>query len=422
MQSSYLPTLSQPQATPVPTRRRESSCERIPVLDGIRGIAILLVMAFHFWIVAIAGGTLPWERLYGDVAGMGWIGVDLFFVLSGFLITGILYDSREGPHYFRVFYGRRTVRIFPLYYAALTFFFVLGPLVLPHIHERTLAGMQSAAAAKLFSWTYLLNWYEGIKGWDAIPHPLQHFWSLAVEEQFYLVWPFLVLKLARRRLMGVCAGLMVFALAMRAVMYSLHLPFAAYLWTFCRVDSLAVGAIVALASRDADDSFTLLKWARRLAGPLFCAIILARILNPKCTVGPGDTPTWFMNIFGFTLTGVFFAACIAIAVASRQESFGHRVLASPVLRFFGKYSYCLYVCHLPIIVTFAKFGLNCHDLAGRLHSELLSVIVVDAVALGVSIAIAYASWHLYEKHWLKLKKLPGLQHQQQLSAEAAAVR
>ncbi|MGA2909783.1 MAG: acyltransferase [Terracidiphilus sp.] len=399
--------------------RPAPSGDRIPVLDGIRGIAILLVMTFHFWIVGIWGGTLPWERVYGDVAGMGWIGVDLFFVLSGFLITGILHDSRESPHYFRVFYGRRTVRIFPLYYAALAIFFLIGPFVLAHIHAPTMADMQSPTAAKLFAWTYLLNWYEGFKGWNAVAHPLQHFWSLSVEEQFYLIWPFLVLKLTRRRLMGVCAGLMVVALALRAVLYWLHFPIAAYTWTICRADSLAMGATVALAARDPGDWKILLMWARRLALPALGAIILVRILNSACVAGPGDYPTFFMNTFELTLTGIFFAACIGLAVASHQRSLGHRLLASPFLRFFGKYSYCLYICHLPVIVVFAKAGLNCAHLVGKLHSELLSVLAVNSVAFAVSIMIAFLSWHIYEKQWLKLKNFRGLRREQQLPSQLA---
>ena len=388
-------------------------------------------MTYHFWVVGIAGsaassitssssgGTLPWEHVYNNVAGFGWIGVDLFFVLSGFLITGILCDSRESPHYFRIFYGRRTVRIFPLYYAALAIFFLIGPFVMAHIYRPALADIESGTTVKLFAWTYLLYWYEGFKGWNAVAHPLQHFWYLSVEEQFYLIWPFLVLKLTRRRLMSVCVSLMAVALALRALLYGLHFPFAAYTWTICRADSLAMGATVALAAREPGDWKILLKWARRLALPAFGAIILARVLNPRCTVGPGDTPTFFMNTFELTLVGIFFAACIGLAVASHQQTLGHRLLASSFLRFFGKYSYCLYICHLPVIVIFAKAGLNSAHLAGKLHSELLSVLAVDGVAFAASIMIAFLSWHLYEKQWLKLKDLRGLRREQQLPAQLA---
>lgn len=421
MSSSAMPIISDlPEAAGVCVpQKRSPSGDRIPVLDGIRGIAILLVMTFHFWMLGVSDAVPVWERAYGDVVGIGWIGVDLFFVLSGFLITGILYDSREDAHYFRVFYGRRTLRIFPLYYAALIIFLLIGPFVLAHVHGPVVAGTNSGNLGNVFAWTYLLNWYEGFKGWNAVARPLQHFWSLAVEEQFYLIWPFLVLKLARRRLMGVCAGLMVLALTLRAVMYWLHFPFAAYTWTVCRADSLAIGAIVALAARDPGDWKRLLKWARRLALPALGAIILGRILNPECAAGPGDSPTFFMNTFELSLAGIFFGACIALAVASRKESPGNRLLSSPFLRFFGKYSYCLYVCHMPIIVVLAKAGLNCGHLVGLLHSELLSVLVLNCVAFALSITVAFASWHLYEKQWLKLKNFRGLQRPEQISTQLA---
>lgn len=398
-------------------KKRPPFGDRIPVLDGIRGVAILLVMLLHLQTLGTVGTTLPWERFYGDLVGFGWIGVDLFFVLSGFLITGILYDSRESRYYFRVFYGRRTVRIFPLYYAALTVFLLVDPFVVAHLHGITLAGLENTNAANLFTWTYLLNWYEGYKGFNAVAHPLQHFWSLAVEEQFYLVWPFLVLKLARRRLMGVCFGLMALALTLRIVLYWLHLPYATFTWTVCRADSLAIGAVVALASRAPGDWTRLLRWARRLALPALGAVILGRILNPQCSGGPGGSPTFFMNTFELTLVGIFFGACLAMAVAAHKESPGHRLLASPFLRFFGKYSYCLYVCHLPIIVVFAKIGLNCDHLVRILHSELLSLIAINCVGFAVSITVAFASWHLYEKQWLKLKDLRGLQRPDQSSAQ-----
>lgn len=421
MSSLAVPNASDlPEAVPVRvTQKHPPSADRIPVLDGIRGVAILLVMTFHFWMVGVSGAVAAWERVYGDMVGIGWIGVDLFFVLSGFLITGILYDSRESSRYYRVFYGRRTLRIFPLYFAALTIFVSIGPYVLARVHGPVLAGINSGNVDKLFAWTYLINWYEGYKGWYAVSRPLQHFWSLAIEEQFYLIWPLLVATLTRRRLMSVSAGLMVVALTLRAAMYLLHFPYAAYTWTVCRADSLAIGAIVALAARDPNDWMILLKWARRLAMPALGGIIIGRILNPTCAAGPGDSPTFFMNTFELSLAGIFFGTCVAWAVALRKDSLGHHLLASSFLRFFGKYSYCLYVCHMPIMVLLAKAGLNNGHLIKLLHSELLSVLTINGVAFAISITVAFASWHLYEKQWLKLKNFRGLQRPEQISAQLA---
>jgi peptidoglycan/LPS O-acetylase OafA/YrhL len=399
------PTLREVAVANVPSATVRSE-ERVPVLDGIRGVAVLLVMVFHFWGTAASGNLYFWERIYSSFAGMGWIGVDLFFVLSGFLITGILFDSRTAPHYFRVFYGRRIVRIFPVYYAALLFFFVIVPLVLPHLHHPAGFDIATSTKGKLLAWTYMLNWYEGLKGFNVIPRPLQHFWSLAIEEQFYLVWPFLVLKLARRRLIAVCVGLMMFSLALRAVLYGIHLPAAPYAWTFCRADSLAAGAIVALAARDNNDWKILSTWARRLAWPAFFAVILVRIASPKCTEGPGISPVFLMGTVELSLAAILFSSCLAIAINVGRNHIMHRVLSTSLLRFFGKYSYCLYVCHLPLIAVLAKAGVDSDHLLKRLHSEFLAVLAVNVIGFAASIAVAFASWHFFEKQWLKLKNLP----------------
>jgi len=405
--SAVLPdaSLSQSSSSNAP-KIEVSSDRRIPVLDGLRGIAVLLVLVFHFWEFGTTTGTSLWERAYAGAAGMGWAGVDLFFVLSGFLITGILYDSRGSRHYYQVFYGRRTVRIFPLYYASLALFFWIIPFLLVRMHHTNLAEAHNGPHAKLFAWTYLVNWYEGAKGFNVLSLPLQPFWSLAIEEQFYLAWPFLVLTLGRRRLMGVCVGLMAFAFASRAVLYGFHLPYAAYMWTFCRADSLAVGALVALCARDPQHWKTLVKWARFLALPAICAVIGVRILNPECTTGPGSSPNFFMGTFALSLLGIFFGSCVAMAVCLRQGTFMHRFLGSPFLRFFGKYSYCMYICNVPLIVFFSKAGLNSDHLFHFVHNEFLAVLTLNGLAFAATIGVALASWNLYEKQWLKLKDLP----------------
>jgi len=148
---------------------------RVPVLDGLRGIAILLVMVFHFWSYGVVFGGTLWDRVYSRAAGVGWAGVDLFFVLSGFLITGILYDSRNDAHYYRVFYGRRTVRIFPLYYAFLALFCGIVPMALGFIHHPELAPIHDSTTAKVLAGTYTLNWYEGLKGFNIVSASLRHF-------------------------------------------------------------------------------------------------------------------------------------------------------------------------------------------------------------------------------------------------------
>ena len=233
-------------------RAERPSAARVPVLDGLRGIAILAVMLYHFQQYGVMDGGSGWEAVYAGVVGLGWTGVNLFFVLSGFLITGILYDSREDAHYYRVFYARRTVRIFPLYYATLAAYFLVIPLVRRHLHAPDLVDL-AGTAAQFCTWTYLLNWLIGAKGFTVVSALIQHFWSLSIEEQFYVVWPWIVRNLTRRRLMLLCAGLTAGALALRAMLDLLHRADAAYTWTFCRTDAMAIGALIALAARDAED-------------------------------------------------------------------------------------------------------------------------------------------------------------------------
>ena len=173
----------------------------------LRAIAILLVMVFHYEV-----RDWPWRSGVAwplwAVIREGWLGVDLFFVLSGFLITGILLDTRGLPGYFRNFYARRTLRIFPVYYGYLVAVFVLLPPVVSSV-AATPAGVQ------WWFWTYASNLPLGVEGWRFSPGFVSHFWSLAIEEQFYLVWPAIVLFARRRTLAWTCVACIAGALAFR---------------------------------------------------------------------------------------------------------------------------------------------------------------------------------------------------------------
>ena len=140
------------------------------------------------------------------LTGAGWVGVDLFFVLSGFLITSILYEAKQSDGYFKNFYMRRVLRIFPLYYGVLFVAFAVVPL----FHPYQTGFYKTISHNQIFLWTYLQNYVQlPWEGWAGFTH----FWSLAVEEQFYLVWPAVVFLLNRRALMGVSIGMVVTALA-----------------------------------------------------------------------------------------------------------------------------------------------------------------------------------------------------------------
>ena len=171
----------------------------------MRGLAILLVILFHHTLMRPE--TL-FDRVYVNLARLGWSGVDLFFVLSGFLITGLLVDAKGGPHYYRNFYVRRTLRIFPLYYAFLFFTLRVAPWLWPDTELAAMARQSMAGRSEAWYWLYGSNVLFAQD--QNFGHPnLAVTWSLAIEEQFYLVWPLVVALTSRRTLIWTCGGLIV---------------------------------------------------------------------------------------------------------------------------------------------------------------------------------------------------------------------
>jgi peptidoglycan/LPS O-acetylase OafA/YrhL len=357
-------------------------------LDGLRGVAVLLVLAFHLLHIEGEGGAV--ERALLSVTRAGWAGVDLFFVLSGFLITGILLDARGAPGYFRAFYARRVLRIFPLYYAYLAVLFLAVPLALPSLDVK--------AETQGWLWTYLGNvLFAREAGFHASPYA-GHFWSLAVEEQFYLLWPLLVWVLPRRRLAVLCIGLVAGAFALRLGIHRTTFnATAAYVLTPARMDALATGALVAVAAREPG-------WwsvARRIA-PGVLALSAAAVggvwLHRRDLFG-GDpvVQVWALGPLAWA-----FAALLVLALDGEPSRLS-RWLSGSTLRGAGKYSYGLYVLHYPIFLGLEAAGLTSLALAGMLGSRLAGVVAVAALAGGASLVAALVSWNLLEKPLLRWK-------------------
>ena len=367
--------------------------KHVPALDGVRGLAILLVLIYHQTVLSPAG---PFDAVFGRVARFGWCGVDLFFVLSGYLITGILLDSREEPRYFRNFYARRILRIFPLYYAVLAFTF----FILPRFSTSPPFSPAAFAGRRIFYWLYLGNYVMAAQG--SFSHDiLSVTWSLAIEEQFYLIWPLVVLLLPRKWIARLCVAIITATLLLRTfLVLAGYGPVPIYVLTPLRLDGLAAGALLATLRKGGSaipEAFG--SAARRLA-------LLAGILTVLIWAIPDDYQ-WFspqMQEFGYSSLALFFGAIVALAVWSPKKSVFVRFFDSRVLRFLGKYSYAIYLFHYPIktwvrsrVWRGAPFPLL---FGSRVPAQLLFYVLASAPA----VALAVLSWNLYEKRFLSLKR------------------
>ena len=341
----------------------------MPALDGLRGIAILLVLAHGFDIIQTRGGPGHGVDLALD---FGWIGVQLFFVLSGFLITGILLDTRGRPYYFRTFWLRRVLRIFPLYYGVLAIGFALG-----HAHQ-------------IWLWTYTSNFAAPLGHADSA---FPHFWSLAVEEQFYLLWPFVVRAAGRRGVIALSYVLVALAIGSRVYVRAHWGDEAAYTFTPCRMDALAIGAGTAALVRGDQLRRTIARTHATTLGAIAGAMVLA-----GAVIGHLARTSAGMQAAGYTLIALAFAVLlVAVLPPDRAPA---RVFSFAPLRRIGVYSYGMYVFHAPLHLF---VGLPLLAYLAPVQGTLVGLAYLVG-ATAVTFALAAASYHLYERRFLALKE------------------
>jgi peptidoglycan/LPS O-acetylase OafA/YrhL len=336
---------------------------RIPQLDAARGLAVLLVFVHN---------TDMYPSLHlGLIAKNGWMGVDLFFVLSGFLITRILIDTKHSQGYFKNFYTRRCLRIWPLYYSTILFMFVAVPFLRPP-NTQALFWERSSPwwAYPLFLQNLLVPVPTGASGLLAVT------WSLAIEEQFYLVWPLVVRFCSEAQLRKLVLGVICVSPALRFYL-SLH-GVNIYSNTFCRLDGLMAGALLALIVRSS--SFVPSHWVTGAWITLITSAPLALTIDAPHT-------RWIV----FSLVALASMSFVYLALFSKQ-SWLQAILTNRFLVYTGTISYGIYLLE-KIPADFIK----------AVHLEKHPVLAFSITA-GATYAMAVLSWNLLEKPFLQLKK------------------
>lgn len=344
-----------------------------PPLDGLRGLAILMVMLFHY-----ENGLNPHNPLQHILRSLwdfGWTGVDLFFVLSGFLITGILLDTRSASNYYSAFYARRVLRIFPLYYLSLPLiFFVVAPDGSSRLHW-------------LAYLIYAQNWMKKVYVSTA-----GHYWSLAVEEQFYFLWPLVVHLFKRRQVLWISAVGAAACIPLRLALLAAHVDsYYLYQNTLARMDTLLIGAACACLLREEAAAKTLFRHSKWLwAAPLVIFPLLKLSSN---AVGF----YWATQRYGYTVIALAYASVLLGAIVTMGSgSILQRFFTSGIMRAFGKYSYAAYIWHRMVAA-----GVQACE--RKIHTPLPWFVEIPLM-IAATFAVSMASYALIERPFLALKR------------------
>jgi len=383
-----------------------------PAVDGMRGFAAIVATGLHF---ILEDPTFsPLNRSLRYATGLGWTSVDMFFCISGFLITQILLNTRSGSGYFKKFYIRRALRIIPLYYVFITFLFVILPIFGLH-----------PAGEKQWTWPYFFTHTSNFLNWNNIgfgPKYSGHFWSLAFEEQFYLVWPILIYLCPSKVLAKLFPALLCATVFLRWFLTDvtggnglsiISLPFA-------RADGLLLGSWIA---------FMVWKgWNVKLPSLTvqivilsFCAAFIGAFTFELFGVsyytrfwGGADLAIWMLTLT--SMDAMLLIYCIA-PPNPIQKFFSNRVF-----RWFGKYSYGLYVLHYTImwvLLANADFLQLMKSIAS--YSPSLESLVYMTILYGLSIVAALISWNVVERPALKLKRFFSYDKPKSIKAEPTSV-
>jgi peptidoglycan/LPS O-acetylase OafA/YrhL len=359
------------------------SGKHLPALDGVRGLAVLIVVLYH-----TGGGAQSSNlglRIIGNILKAGWSGVTLFFLLSGFLITGILWDSKGTAHWWRNFYTRRILRISPLYYGSL----LLVLLAAWVTHE----GRAGFAGLWIFA-LYLQNlpWIAD-PGLNSRSLELGHFWSLAVEEQFYLIWPLLLIRLrTAAQVKYVCLGLFIVSTAFRYAIWAFNTrPIDYNGFLLSRAGELALGAYLAMSFRDGS-------WGRlERVAPWITLASLAGFVAVGIANGTVELIKRSSATSGVMFITIFYAGFMVLAM---RDGVIHRAMKAGWLRWVGSISYGIYVFHILFVPFYSWLGERLAPHAGRVEGIALKGVITWILTT----LIAWASFRFFESPILRLRK------------------
>jgi peptidoglycan/LPS O-acetylase OafA/YrhL len=363
------------------------SPRRIPELDGLRGVAIGMVVLYHAFLFHVVPrhGSLLAHAL--TPVRIGWSGVDLFFVLSGFLIGGILLDARDARNYFSTFYIRRFLRIVPIYYATLL---ALGTLsIVARYHPGVPADWSMDGLLSLYVFPLFMH-----NIWMAIyntmgPGMLPVFWSLGVEEQFYLTLPLLVRFCTRRRLATIAVEAILLAPILRLVLYSFwpNHPLAWFVLMPCRADSLFFGVLAAVALRDVGAK----AWLAAHRVLLRSLIVVFGLGLPFVTQTNMVANGLFMVSLMLSWIAAFYCLVLVYAITF-PDSLPARSLRWPWLRWLGTIAYGMYLLHIMVLSFVVDY------LGAALHlASPLAQFLAASLAIAVTWALSSVSWLCFEK-------------------------
>ncbi len=370
----------------------QTDSPRVPELDGIRGIAILLVILWHYAGSIIAPQTSWLGDLVIAVTATAWSGVDLFFVLSGFLIGGILLDNSRAPNYFKAFYARRVSRIFPLYFLWLALFvsFTWG---LPQL-------AWTPPLAALFGnpmplWTYLTftQNFAMASNLTTGPHWLGITWSLAIEEQFYATLPLAIRFISFARLPLFLIFFILMAPVFRLLFLALTVDiYSSSLLLPSRADSLMLGVLCAYAMRQERWVSFIQKHTRLLYGAfimLMAGVAFLTILAPSTTAP-------HMAVWGYSVLALFYACFLLLAV-TKPDGIVASITRNRFLRRMGILAYGLYIFHQAVL-----WLVNALILHQAPRIQTVADVLVMLIAFATVLLIASASWSLFERKFIAL--------------------